>query len=121
MHQDIPQQPLVLQFWVLWLVIVNTAAIAFIRRVEARWCLVAWVLAVILMQMMYQVFGYARILGVAHIAVWAPLIVYLWMRRGSWHHLHRWSDRYLAVLFASNTVSLAFDYADLVRYLGRRM
>lgn len=122
MMPELAAEPVALRLWVLWLVIVNSAAVLFVRRrVEARWILLAWVVNLPLMHLHYEVFGYERILGAAHIAVWAPLVVYLWQKRALWLGLRTWGDRYVAALLASNTVSLAFDYVDVIRFLLGRV
>lgn len=119
MMQDIAREPLWLQAWVYWLMIANTAAILFvIQRPEARWILAAWLANVmIIMPAFYETFGYTRILGVAHIIVWAPLLVYLWDRRERFDTA-TWAGRYLWVLFATNLASVVIDYVDLARYLS---
>jgi len=117
MMQDIAREPAVLQAWVYWLMIINTASILFIvQRVEARWVLAAWVANMFLMGFLYDTYGYTRILGLSHIILWTPLLVYLWRRRGQIDRAS-WSGRYLAALFISNFISLLFDYADLIRYI----
>ena len=122
MMAEIAEEPFLPQLWVWWLIGVNTAAVLFVRRrVEARWVLLAWALNIPLIGMIPEAFGYERILGLAHIAVWAPLVVYLWRRRARWRALAGWGDRWIAVLLLSNSVSLAFDYADLLRFLAGRI
>lgn len=118
MMQDIAAEPVWLQAWIYWLIAINTASILFvIQRAEARWILAAWLAVVLaIMPAFYETFGYTRILGVAHIVVWAPLLVYLWDRRERFDTA-TWAGRYLWVLFATNLVSLAIDYIDLARYL----
>ena len=119
---EIAEEPLPQQVWVRWLIAVNTAGLLFVRRrVEARWVLLAWALTISLIGMIHDAFGYERILGVAHIAVWAPLVVHLWQRRRRWRALATWGDRWIAVLLLSNTVSLAFDHVDLLRFLAGRV
>lgn len=118
MMQDIAAEPVWLQAWIYWLIAINTASILFvIQRAEARWILAAWLAVVLaIMPAFYETFGYTRILGVAHIVVWAPLLVYLWDRRERFDTA-TWAGRYLWVLFATNLVSLVIDYIDLARYL----
>ena len=116
MMANIAAEGPLLQGWVYWLMIVNTASILFvIHRVEARWVLAAWVANLFLMGFLYDTFGYTRILGLSHIVLWTPLLVYLWRRRSE-IDASSWGGRYLWVLFITNFVSLIFDYVDLVRY-----
>lgn len=115
-------QPLWLKVWVGWMVAVNViGALIFIRRTEAKWVLLAMIGNAIFMNWLFAEFGYQRILGLAHVVFWTPLVIYLWMRRAHWD-LSRLSGKWLAVLFATNFISLIVDYADVARYLmGERI
>ncbi|MGD1935729.1 MAG: hypothetical protein ACFB0Z_14725 [Candidatus Phaeomarinobacter sp.] len=116
MMANIAAEGPLLQGWVYWMMIINTASILFvIQRVEARWVLAAWVANLFLMGFLYDTYGYTRILGLSHIVLWTPLLVYLWRRRSEIDG-SSWGGRYLWVLFITNFVSLVFDYVDLVRY-----
>ena len=116
------QQALWLQLWVGWLVLVNAGgSLLFIRRIEARWALAAFVSAAVFMEILYQQFGYQRILGLAHVVFWTPFWIYLLRRRDQWD-LSRPSGKWLAILFLTNTISLVIDYIDVARYLlGERL
>lgn len=122
LNEAILMQPLWLQLWVGWLVLINIGGgLVFIRRPEAKWVLLAMIGNVILMNWLFAQFGYQRILGIAHVIFWTPLIVYLWARRQQWQ-VGTLGGKWLAVLFATNTVSLLIDYTDVVRYLlGERL
>ncbi len=115
-------QSLWLQAWVGWMVVVNViGALAFIRRAEAKWVLLAMLGNYILMSWLYGQFGYQRILGLAHVVFWTPLLIYLWRRRAQWG-LSGFSGKWIAVLFTTNFTSLVIDYADVARYLmGERL
>ncbi|VAW04326.1 hypothetical protein MNBD_ALPHA05-1482 [hydrothermal vent metagenome] len=115
-------QPLWLQAWVGWLMLANlVGAVVFIRRPEAKWVLAAIVPAAISMIWLYSLFGFQRILGLAHVAFWTPLMFYLWSRRTQWN-LSVLSGKWLAAVFVTDVTSLVIDYADVVRYLaGERL
>lgn len=118
MMEHMMQEGPVLKAWLFWMMFINTASILFvIQRVEARWVLAAWIANLIIMPQLFELYGYTRILGLSHILVWTPLLVYLWMRRDRIDR-STWSGRYLVVLFVTILVSLAFDYVDLVRYFA---
>lgn len=119
--EDIMAQPLWLQVWVGWMALVNMAALLFLRRIEARWVAAAMLVAFPVMNVLHAWFGYQRILGLAHVVAWTPLLIYLWRRRAQWD-LSSLSGKWLLVLFATNLVSLVIDYADVARYLtGERI
>ena len=113
---ELNAQPAWVQIWVTWLALINSASIIFaFSRVEARWVLVAWVVAFTGVMTLFAIFGFERILGLGHIIAWTPLLIYLYRRRGDIFLTHG-SGIYLHLLFLTNAVSLAFDYVDLVRY-----
>ena len=116
MLPEILAQPLYLQLWILWLVVVNSASLFFLRRIEARWVLVAWIINAILMTVLFEWQGFTRLLGLSHIVCWTPLLIYLgkqkvYRRRGQMY------ATWLKALFWSDLVALAIDYADVARYL----
>ena len=116
MMEDIASEGPLLQAWVYWMMVLNTASILFVfHRVEARWVLAAWVVNIVFMSFLYETYGYTRILGLSHILIWTPLLAYLWHRRGHFS-AGTWTGRYFIVLGATILVSLIFDYVDLVRY-----
>ncbi|MEM9619881.1 MAG: hypothetical protein AAF936_18150 [Pseudomonadota bacterium] len=111
-------QPLWLQAWVGWMVLVNfVGGLVFIRRTEARWILGAIISAGLFMEFLYGQFGYQRILGLAHVVFWTPLLVYLWSRRSAWN-ISGLSGKWLAVVFVTDLTSLIIDYIDVARYLS---
>ena len=102
--------------WVLWMIVVNSAAVFFLRRVEAKVILGVWLVNAVLMTVLAEVNGYNRFLGLSHVVTWTPLLIYLWGRRrqivGS-----SLVERWIRVLFVTNLVSLVIDYVDVGRYL----
>ncbi len=114
---EILQEPWWLLFWITWLGFVNVASIAFWSEREARWVLAAFAGALITMQALYQINGYNRFLGLAHIIFWLPLLIYLY---GQLSRVvgPRLFETWLRVLMASIGVSLVIDIVDLLRYLG---
>lgn len=102
--------------WVFTLMIFNTASILFVRRVEARWILAAWLVAIVLMNALFAQFGYVRLLGLGHVIPWTPLIIYLWIRRAHWDLGVR-SGKWIAGVFTVNLISLVIDYVDVIRWL----
>jgi len=98
-----------------WLVVVNGASLAFISTVEAQVVLAATVVVVLLQSLAYQRTGFTRILGITHYG-WIPMFAWLGMRLDHVllnHPLAMW----LAILLATNTVSLVIDTVDVARFL----
>ncbi|MEM7359913.1 MAG: hypothetical protein AAF431_12505 [Pseudomonadota bacterium] len=108
--------------WVYWWTrVIDTSnwllvPFAFYDR-RALWALFAWVVNIIIILSLYNIFGYVRILGLSHIIAWTPLLIYLWKARKPFA-LENWTGRYLYWFMVVIAISLAFDYVDLVRYLS---
>ena len=119
MLEHILNEPFWLQLWILWLALLNGASLLFLHRSEARWVLAAWLASLFTMSRLFDEFGYTRILGLAHLLWWSPLVVYLFRRRASFGEgaFGGWA-RWLAI---TNAVSLAIDSVDVARFvLGER-
>lgn len=113
-------------YWVMWMGIVNFAAVLFLLRwkdggirlghIEAFVILAAIVTAGISMEWLFEQVGYVRLLGIIHVIIWTPLVIYLWKRLAH-HPRGTVFGTYLRVLIATLFVSLAFDYVDVARHL----
>jgi len=109
-------EPLWLQTWVFWMMIINTASIIFIKHRGAQVALGCWIGNMIFMSLLFEQVGYVRLLGLPHVVFWTPLVIYLVM---TWRQ-HRGKglfSAYIMVLIATNTISLVIDYIDVIRYL----
>tara|TARA_B110000858_G_scaffold194218_1_gene248160 strand:- start:1266 stop:1706 length:441 start_codon:yes stop_codon:yes gene_type:complete len=124
LNEAISSEPLWLQVWVMLLVIANLAAIPFaLTKVEGAWklrkeCLaiiVSFIAAAILMNWMYDTFGYVRLLGMAHLIAWTPAFVYVLMRRKELGMSTAFA-KYLHFYLIVAGLSLAIDFLDVVRY-----
>ena len=120
MGEDIMRQPAWVGIWVMYLAGLNLIGCVLFawKYVEARWGLGLFLLSAIAMSQLYDAMGYVRLLGITHIVVWTPLLIYLWRRREIIKIKPVPSRTFFAVLFLTNLISLAFDYADLARYIG---
>ena len=118
MMDHILNQALVLRLWVFWLMIVNTASLLFVfRHVPARWVLLAWAINMPLMNYLYETYGFVRLIGLSHVLVWTPVLIYLGRQ---WRSFDRRTlfGAWVTVLIVTNGISLAFDYIDVVRYFA---
>ncbi len=113
-------QPQYLQLWFVWLVGVMFIAPVLLliwsqsRRIGIVSLAVAGITA-ILMPLLYNQWGYVRLLGLGHVVLWTPLLI--WMRP----RLPALTDkaRIIAwVFFATLAVSLVIDYIDVIRWLA---
>ena len=64
---------------------------------------------------MFASLGLVRLLGLPHIILWTPLVVYLitQSRRADMPNIPKWI---LRVVFTTIIISLVFDYYDVIRY-----
>ena len=60
--------------------------------------------------------GMVRLLGIVHVVVWTPLVIYLWKRVRN-DPPGRFYTAILWIVIATLTVALAFDYTDVLRWL----
>lgn len=77
--------------------------------------LVTSLIAAIAIDYMYKQMGYVKLLGLPHIIMWTPLIVYLIIQNRR-HDFAVWPKRILSFIIVIIGVSLVFDYVDAVRY-----
>lgn len=111
---DMAQQPMWVQIWVNILGAVNFAAIFFWRSLLARIVLVAIILSAISMVYLHSQYGYVRLLGLPHIVLWTPMLIYFWKEMPKLEPSRLLT--YLRVLTTVNFISLLFDYVDVTRY-----
>lgn len=120
---DIARQPEWVRHWLNVMVVVLgglSAAFSFVR-VEARWVLAGFLLGAATMLALYSQIGYSRLLGIAHVVFWTPLLIYLLHRRRHWRVKQTWAGKWILAAAATLTISLAFDYTDVARWmLGER-
>src|SRR5262245_16329289 len=81
MFREIAREPFWIQAWIYWILFVNSASLLFVRRAEGRFVLLAWIASLVTMDRLFDAFGYTRILGLAHVIWWTPLVIYLFRRR----------------------------------------
>mgnify|MGYP001292076715 CR=1 FL=1 len=119
---DIATAPLWVQYWLAFLSAVLMLAFPFaLVRDEARWAALVVLLTLPAMVALHSAIGFVRLLGIVHVVLWTPFVIYLWRRRSQWRVKETLSGKWLALLFAMMMVSLAFDYYDVVRWiLGER-
>ncbi len=66
--------------------------------------------------LIFNQLGYVRLMGLGHAVFWTPLAWYLWRQqaRADIAEAPRWIIRFVLMTIV---ISLAFDYADVLRYL----
>ncbi len=115
---DIATAPLWVQYWLNYMSFVLMLSIPFaFVRVEARWAALVVALSLPAMVALHSAIGYVRLLGVVHVVLWTPFVIYLWRRRDKWRARETLSGKWLALLFTTMVISLVFDYSDVARWL----
>lgn len=126
LEEAIATQPLWVQIWVNILFLgafVLPLALLIWRpsRIAGLVTVAASVLAAGGVYWIYGQLGYVRLLGLPHVILWTPLVVWLW-RQQARADMPAWPQRIIQLVCAVIAVSLAFDYVDLARYLlGERL
>lgn len=115
MMAKIMSEPLWLQAWVYWMMVLNSAALLFLRYPQGKAVLAAWVGNIITMSILFEMVGYVRLLGLSHVIWWTPLVIYLFRSRASFPA--GLAATWLWVLLITNSASLVVDYIDVLRYL----
>lgn len=115
MMTEIMKEPMWLQLWVFWMMILNTLSIVFVKHMGGRVTLACWIGNVILMSVLFDTFGYTRLLGISHVVFWTPLVIYL-VR--SWPSIKDQGiyTRWVLMLLVTNCASLVIDYIDVIRW-----
>lgn len=107
-------QPLPLQVWLMWLGAMNLILpLAFVRNLEARIILIAFVSNALLMNLLYSWMGYGPHLGLAHVIFWTPLLPWLTTRLESIAARSRAFLVYVFALIVTNGISLGIDFVDV--------
>ena len=106
--------PIWVKYWVDFMGLVFALAIPFsFIRVEARWAVLVMLLTVPTMLALYSQVGYVRLLGLPHVILWTPFLIYLLGRRHAWRVRETIAGKWLLLLTITIIISLAFDYADV--------
>lgn len=111
--------------WLFFLNAVFIAAFAFLEDPAAKWILLAYITSgPLLGWFMIKQRGLTRLLGVAHLVPWVPLLIYIVLRLTSdvagpivSFTITPMFATYLYLLLACLVVCLSLDAWDVVRYL----
>lgn len=115
-YQSFRALPGWVQAWMMfWLVPVNLASLLFLQEPHGILIAVLANVAMLLnVPVMFLERRMSRTMALPHLPFWTPLVIYiLWVAPD----IGTVYGKYLWLLAATNLVSLAFDYADAVRWL----
>ena len=110
------------KFWLGWMIFLNLVVSSFYfrRNQEARLILFAFLAQGVIMVVIADTLGYVRLLGIAHVILWTPLMVYLFKRVTIVRDDQPYFI-YIITVLVTDCLSLVIDYVDVGRYiLGER-
>ena len=113
------QTTLVVQIWMIWMGLIFTASIAFVKNyVPARVAFVAMIATVASVLYIWSLTRNIHLFGVAHILIWFPLLGYLWgavlSKKGrETYQSHRRFFLWTMLICATIFISLMFDIRDI--------
>lgn len=120
-EEAVAQQPQWVQIWVnvIGFVLIGSFVVLLFSKATRRDALILLAVNVVVVGFVmwqYSLMGYTRLLGLGHILFWTPLVWYFWRRLKN-PEIGTPFRQVIWLLIATLVVSLAFDYADAVRYL----
>jgi len=120
-NEAVATQPVWITWWLNWMLVGVFAPPLLLliwrqSRLPAVISIVANVASGFGVVWIYDQLGYVKLMGLSHVVLWTPLAIYLFMqiRRPD---MPQWPRRLMWLMLATITVSLAFDYLDVLRYL----
>lgn len=115
LFEALMSQPAPLKMWLIWLGAMNLIVpLAFIRNVEARVIVAAFVANAVFMNLLFDRMGYGPHLGLSHVIFWTPLLPWLTTRLESIAARGRAFLTYAFALIVTNGISLGIDYVDVL-------
>ena len=112
--------PVWVQIWVLLILVpVNMASLWFLHEPFGIWIAVLANGAMLLnVPVMLKDRGFGKMMALPHLAPWTGLVIWLALFRPAGSDCY---NLYLLLLLVVNTISLAFDYPDAIKwYKGDR-
>lgn len=110
------EQPVWVSLWVLFLMLVNMASLAFWQEAVAQLIFMNFLASAMLMMGLYARYGFSKILGLGHFP-WIPLLAYVVIKIPTAEASFK---QYLLILSVSMAVSLVFDTIDVWSYFTNR-
>jgi len=121
--EAVATQPDWVRLWVLWLNIITIGTLGILLFARSTWREAAVLLAttavmVSAMMWLHAQVGFVRLLGLPHLIFWIPLVLWLVTRLRRDPPPPTPQRQALWLLVVSYCISLAFDAADVARYVA---
>ena len=111
---EVVQQPVWVGIWVLFLMVINMASIAFWQEPLAKLIFITFMISAVLMLGLYSIYGYVKILGMGHF-LWILLIPYLVTNLPVADDTF---NNYLVAFLITISISLVIDIVDVWKYFS---
>ena len=106
--------------WVLWLVAVNTASLGFLEHRVGQTVAASFAIVAPWMVGQAQFHGFTRLLGLPHLVIWTPLLLFLIRERAMLAPGSR-VRQWVTALMLTIGLSLVLDTLDVARWvMGER-
>lgn len=117
MNEHMMSQPIWVVAWVMLMAALHIVAIPLaFKDWRPRMMVIVMPVNFVMMNALFETYGYSRILGLAHVIFWTPLLAYLWKTRNA-HPERIWIGRFVKLSIAVICVSLIIDYVDVTRFI----
>ncbi len=113
---ELLRQPVWIQLWLSFLMLVNMASVAFWSEPLAKVIFLTFMVSAALVMGLYVIFGFSKLLGLGHV-LWIPLLIYVIIQIPN---VDIGFKTYLVAFSISVAVSLAFDITDVWQYFRNR-
>ncbi|MBX9660339.1 MAG: hypothetical protein K2X00_17410 [Nitrospiraceae bacterium] len=114
---ELMEQPVWVSLWVLFLMLVNMASLAFWKETVAQLIFMNFLASAMLMMGLYARYGFTKILGLGHVP-WVPLLAYVVIKIPT---VEASFKQYLLILSVSMAISLVLDTIDVWKYFRNRV
>jgi len=108
--------PNLVQIWMNWMMFIFLSSIFFVWKYKtARWVLVSFFLTMLLGILVYYLTNTVHLLGIPHIIIWLPLLIFLYRLDFKSESFKKASPYGVWVILLATTivVSLIFDVRDI--------
>lgn len=105
-------------YWMAFAIAITPLVLVFSKatRLDAAIVFLTNIAMLVGMAWLYELVGYVRLMGIVHVILWTPLLIYL-VRRARTGEMPLPCRLVMWMFAATLTVSLVFDYTDTLRYL----
>jgi hypothetical protein len=105
-------------YWMAFAITVTPLVLVFSKatRIDAVIVFLTNMAMFVGMGWLYEQMGYVRLMGIVHVILWTPLLIYLF-RRAKYGEMPLLCRLTMWMFAATLALSLVFDYTDTARYL----